>query len=543
MLGTSRLFRAVSSGALVFAAAVVLAPAASAGVASCTYDSGTKTVTVDYPSNDGEDHTIARDIAGAITVDGSSCQGATVTNTDTIKAPNGFPGHQSLTIDETNGPFAPGATAEATGVSEIEFVITMGQGTDDVTITGTPQADKITLASATKARLNGDTDADITFGDTENFSVNAGGGNDRVTVKLATDGTIVYGGDGNDRLTGGLGVDGLNGEGGKDTIVGGDGGDTIDAGQGDDTLTGGQGNDTMFPGNGNDTVSGGPGPDALEMASIPDGADTVSGGTGQDTADYSTRASSVTVTLDDVADDVAPGEGDNIASDIEGVYTGSGTDTLTGSDGDNYLDGGESQDLIQGGDGDDILVDGAGDDFLFGGNGSDSMYTNQGDDVASGDGGSDTILTSSVSDGADSYDGGSGTDAVVYSSRSGDLTLIISGTHNGEAGENDIIGSNIETIYGGSGNDTIVGSLADNQLIGGGGNDTIDGGAGKDSISGDTGNDALTAGDGADYVDAGDGDDTLHLTDGGVDTGFCAGGNDTATDRDTIDNIFNCEVT
>jgi Ca2+-binding RTX toxin-like protein len=270
----------------------------------------------------------------------------------------------------------------------------------------------------------------------------------------------------------------------------------------------------------------------------------VSGGTGSDTAGFEGRSSSVTATLDDVADDGAPGEGDNIASDIENVNAGSGADTLVGNDADNYLNGGDGPDSITGGDGDDQLSDGAGDDFLFGGNGDDNLYTTQGDDVASGEGGSDTISADSVADGSDAYDGGTGVDSVMYTGRSADLTLVISGANNGEAGEGDSIGSNIENLYGGAGNDTLVGSLADNQLAGGGGNDTMDGGVGRDYLYGDSGNDTLTGGDGSDYLDGSNGDDTMHATDGGADNVLCGdGASDNAVDRDTVDNIVACEVT
>jgi len=544
MLGSSRLLRAISGGALVIAGGIVLSPAASAATAGCGYDAGTKVVTVGVPPTDGITHTVSRDVAGNILADGGSCGGATVTNTDTIFVPNSGSGHQSFAIDERNGAFAPGATAEATGLSEIEFEVSLGQGTDDLTITGTPQADRITLASASKARLNGDTDADITLGDTEDFVVNGGGGNDTVVVKLATAGTLVYGGPGNDRLTGGVETEGLYGDNGKDVLTGGDGNDTLEGGDGNDRLTGGYGNDTLWPENGDDVVSGGGGRDSIEFDPSADGADMVSGGTGSDTAGFEGRSSSVTATLDDVADDGAPGEGDNIASDIENVNAGSGADTLVGNDADNYLNGGDGPDSITGGDGDDQLSDGAGDDFLFGGNGDDNLYTTQGDDVASGEGGSDTISADSVADGSDAYDGGTGVDSVMYTGRSADLTLVISGANNGEAGEGDSIGSNIENLYGGAGNDTLVGSLADNQLAGGGGNDTMDGGVGRDYLYGDSGNDTLTGGDGSDYLDGSNGDDTMHATDGGADNVLCGdGASDNAVDRDTVDNIVACEVT
>ncbi|HEX8912878.1 MAG TPA: hypothetical protein VF796_11000, partial [Humisphaera sp.] len=92
-------------------------------------------------------------------------------------------------------------------------------------------------------------------------------------------------------------------------------------GDGNDTLTGGGGNDTLNGGNGNDVERGG------------GGKDTFVGGAGEDTADYSAYTAAVKVDLDNVADDGATGEGDNVESDVEDIKGGSGADTLVG-DGD-----------------------------------------------------------------------------------------------------------------------------------------------------------------------------------------------------------------
>ena len=75
-------------------------------------------------------------------------------------------------------------------------------------------------------------------------SVDAGAGNDAVTVGLAP--ASIIGGNGND------------------TLVGGSGNDTIDGGAGNDSIAGNAGNDSLRGGAGSDTVTGGTGGDEIE---------------------------------------------------------------------------------------------------------------------------------------------------------------------------------------------------------------------------------------------------------------------------------------
>ena len=66
--------------------------------------------------------------------------------------------------------------------------------------------------------------------------------------------TIIDGGDGADRLTGGTGEDSFAGGLGNDVLVGGDGDDALDGGFGDDVLTGDAGSDEFIGGDGEDTL-------------------------------------------------------------------------------------------------------------------------------------------------------------------------------------------------------------------------------------------------------------------------------------------------
>ncbi len=98
------------------------------------------------------------------------------------------------------------------------------------------------------------------------FEVNAGGGNDTVTLAREVPvGVTLRGGPGNDTLVGGSGNDKLLGGPGNDTLIGGPGNDILIGGSGDDKLIGGPGNDVLRGGPGRDTLIGGPGENELQQ--------------------------------------------------------------------------------------------------------------------------------------------------------------------------------------------------------------------------------------------------------------------------------------
>ncbi|HSR94443.1 MAG TPA: hypothetical protein VLK56_06210 [Solirubrobacterales bacterium] len=96
------------------------------------------------------------------------------------------------------------------------------------------------------------------------FEVNAGGGDDRVsvssdvtvpvTMRGAAGDDILLGGSGPDKLIGGEGDDRLMGGRGDDLLFGGEGMDVLIGGPGNDVLRGGYGEDTLIAGSGNDSV-------------------------------------------------------------------------------------------------------------------------------------------------------------------------------------------------------------------------------------------------------------------------------------------------
>jgi len=121
--------------------------------------------------------------------------------------------------------------------------------------------------------------------------------------------------------------------------------------------------------------------------------------------------------------------------------------------------------------------------------------------------------------------GGGGLDAVDYSDRTANLTVNLDGSpgDDGEAGEGDTVGADVEGIFGGAGNDTLTGNAADGFLSGG------------------PGDDELIDPGGQDIVDGGDGNDDLQTRDGAADDDRCGDGFDTVV-GDPIDSAdFDCE--
>ena len=265
----------------------------------------------------------------------------------------------------------------------------------------------------------------------------------------------IYGGGGPDLIQGGCTqsdpnypcssyLDVVLGGAGKDEIHGGNGGDILHGGLDNDTLDGGAGQDSVYGDGGDDLVGGGP------------GADKIFGSDGTNIADYSNASSFVTASLDGNANDGGNEDNtkDTIEPDIEGIQGGTQGDSLIGNDLPNILRGGDGSDDISGAGGDDILSGQAGGDTIRPGLGLDNVY-----------GGSD----------ANSYH----PDTVTYDERTNPVNVSLDNLANdGEAGENDMIASDVENLIGGSGKDTLTGNGHGNMLDGGSDNDTLVGNGG-----------------------------------------------------------------
>src|SRR6186713_547917 len=159
---------------------------------------------------------------------------------------------------------------------------TFGTGTLDVTGDAVDNEIEVSRNAAGTLRVNDGatavTGGTSTVANTAAVEVFGLGGNDVITldeVNGALPAANLFGGAGNDTLTGGSGADQLFGEAGNDTLSGKGGADLLFGGAGNDTLTGGDGDDQMFGQAGNDRMIWNPGDDS----------DLMEGGEGNDTAE------------------------------------------------------------------------------------------------------------------------------------------------------------------------------------------------------------------------------------------------------------------
>jgi hypothetical protein len=223
--------------------------------------------------------------------------------------------------------------------------------------------------------------------------------------------------------------------------------------------------------------------------------------------------SGVRVTGSPGADTIAAGGGGAVACPDPAVE-------ISGGGGPDVLQSGCSADHLAGNAGRDSLDGGAGSDELDGGGDGDVLEGGPGTDVLRGGDGRDLLVPGT---GADVILGGPGTDRVSYEDRTAPVTVSIGGiADDGQAGEGDTVGDDVEDIIGGSGADTLVGSAQSNDIDAGRGADTID------------------LGGGADTVDAGPGDDTVFARDGAPDRILCGDGTDHVV-GDAIDTTDGCE--
>ena len=196
---------------------------------------------------------------------------------------------------------------------------------------------------------------------------------------------------------GGSHADVLNGGGvSRDLLLFGD--------EGNDRLTGGSGNDWLAGGAGADILRGGGGHDVLFF----EARDDVHGGGGQDVGVVS-GSGAINLSMGAVGlEALHSGDGNDRlsgADSAQGVIIdgGGGADTMRGSHHRDVLSGGAGNDHIKGKPGDDVILGGAGDDDLFGNFGDDVLFGGEGDDYLNGLVGDDALYGGA---GSDTYDFG-----------------------------------------------------------------------------------------------------------------------------------------
>lgn len=396
-VGMRALRAAVPAIALV--AAALSAPASAAAPASCVFDPMAATVTIEV--GDGESIAIGRS-GEAITLGGTACDSATVSNTNAITVnATGAPGTISIVL--SGGPFAPGLSAEADGGDpEIEFTISVASGSPIVRVVGGDAADDI-VAGSGGINLNASEpvdDADVTISGQAAIAMDGIGGGDALSVAggAGTGGPAaanVNGGDGDDRLFGALGQSAFDGAAGEDTIdfaasasIDADlsGGIVVHAGGATDQISevenvvGSPGDDRLIGTDEANVLSGEAGNDRVEGRGA---GDTLAGGAGTDTVRFRSDEG-VRVNL---SEGTARGEGKDALTGFENVMGTKRADTIRGDVEGNKLAGGGGGDELFGHDGADMLTGGPGSDRLYGETGNDRLFGRAGrDELDGGDG-------------------------------------------------------------------------------------------------------------------------------------------------------------
>ena len=253
-----------------------------------------------------------------------------------------------------------------------------------------------------------------TVANTAKIQVFGQGGDDIITLNEsngALPSANLFGGAGNDTLTGGSGADMLFGQSGNDTLLGKGGSDLLFGGAGNDILRGGDADDQLFGESGNDLMVWDPGDDT-DLHEGGDGNDTsqVNGGNGAEI--FTVTANGTRVRFDRL--DPAPfsidiGTTENLVVNMNG-----GDDSFSATGNLAALikitvDGGTGNDTILGSNGNDTLLGGDGNDFIDGQQGNDAIFLGAGDDVMQWDPG----------DGSDTVEGGDGTDTMLFNGSAG----------------------------------------------------------------------------------------------------------------------------
>lgn len=163
---------------------------------------------------------------------------------------------------------------------------------------------------------------------------------------------------------------------------------------------------------------------------------------------------------------------------------------------------------LSGGSGNDELLGSRAEiDTFDGGSGNDRMIGGEGQAV---------FEEGRSANGRDTMAGerGGSFDLVDYSRRRrGVRADLVGDRDDGQAGERDKIGSDVDNVSSGRGNDVLSGNGRPNAFQAGAGADEVTGGGGIDRLVGDDGDDRITAADGgsADEVNCGRGTDTAQL--------------------------------
>jgi Ca2+-binding RTX toxin-like protein len=335
-------------------------------------------------------------------------------------------------------------------------------------------------------------------------------------------------------------------------LDGGVGNDILLGSVGNDTLLGGENDDVLLGLFGTDTLDGGAGDNIL----IQDGGQATSGIVSIFGDDLDNTITLSRDAAGNILSNGVPIPGATIVNTVLiRVFGRGGNDTITlneasgalpaawlfGGSGSDTVTGGNGNDLIFGGTGNDALLGKGGFDLIFGGAGDDTLTGGDADDQIFGEANDDRFIWNPGDD-SDLNEGGSGSDTVEVNGGNGaeQFTTTANGTRvrfdridpapffldigtcenlalNANGGNDRFsatgnLAALIQiTVDGGPGEDTLLGSNGADLLLGGDDNDFIDGNQGNDVIFLGEGNDTFQwdPGDGSDILEGQAGNDTL----------------------------------
>lgn len=361
----------------------------------------------------------------------------------------------------------------------------------------------------------------LVYSGVEALKVYTGSGNDTLIGGRGIDSLLS--GDGNDRISGGAGDDFLHAGAGNDVVNGGDGNDVITAfdsvadSRSNDVVVAGKGNDTIYTGVGRNVVDAGSGNDTVHALTS---NDVIDAGAGNDTVHirpnvpgFSIHATQAVLKLGSGDDTLTVSVADDGKTHAVTAYGGTGNDSasidLAQLSADFDVTIGTSTTVIgaiklHGFEHVDIAT-GSGNDTLTGSDGGELLDAGIGQDVVDGRGGDDTL---GIGHGGRA-DGGSGNDRVVLnlSATTEGVNFVFSSATTQVDAATSFTAMESMAFRGGSGNDTVTGSAGADLLADGAGNDVIEGGAGDDYFIRGTG----VLDSSVDAMNGGEGFDTLSI--------------------------------
>ena len=423
--------------------------------------------------------------------DGSPPAGQTINGTASSETLNGTIG--SDTINALGGNDTVNANAGAD-------IVNGGDGAD--ILNGQADSDTIDGGNDDDIISGGDGD-DEAFGQAGNDILSGDSGDDELSGGAGND--ALSGGPGGDILDGGADDDNLNDYFGVNSLSGGLGNDLIitDSTDGAQTVDGGDGNDVIrhYYRLAASSITTGAGSDSIEIAFADQGEEAIivtdftagAGGdvfrlTGEEGAllslligwDGTSNPFGTFLRLHQEGAHVQlewdrDGEGEDSDWETLVIFENTDFDDFTEDNFDPAYDpggGATPGETITGTNGDDFLVGTIGDDTINALAGADNVFGLDGADIINGGSGFDNL------------DGGSGADTIDGGSEDDQLT-------------------------GGDGNDVMLGQAGGDVLLGDSGDDQLSGGSGEDSLTGDFGEDNLSGGDDADFLYGGADADTM----------------------------------